>query len=238
MMPDIDEDFEAFARAETSLELKRALAASLARQHYENFQLLRYDCGVLTDVIWSELPPGFGNGLSGRKWVDPFAPLVLRSDGAQTWGSAIASHRLSPPERQFALMAADLGMHDAIIVPVHGANQITDVLHVSRRAIVAGRAAAMTSWKLAALAFAVCSRLRQIDHRICGREETSALLSPRELEVLRWCKDGKSYSEIGTIMGISSKTVEFHISNVMRKLGVNQKITAIVAAAKQGLIQL
>ena len=237
-MPDMDEDFEAFARAETSLELKRALAASLARQGYDNFQLLRYDGGLLADVVWSELPAGFSNGLSGRKWVDPFAPLVLRLDGPQTWAATIASHRLSPPQRQFALMAADLGMHDAVIVPVHGANQITDCLHVSRRSAVTAKAGLPASWRLAALAFAVCSRLRQLDHRICGREETSALLSPRELEVLRWCKDGKSYSEIGTIMGISGKTVEFHISNVMRKLGVNQKITAIVAAAKQGLIEL
>ena len=237
-MPDMDEDLEAFARAQTSLELKRALAVSLARQGYDNFQLLRYDGGLLADVIWSEMPPGLNNGLSGRKWVDPFAPFVLALDGAQIWASAIASHRLSPADRQFVLMAADFGMHDAVIVPVHGANQITDCLHVSRRSAVAAKAGLPAQWRLAALAFVVCARLRQIDHRICSREETSALLSPRELEVLRWCKDGKSYSEIGTIMGVSSKTVEFHISNVMRKLGVNQKITAIVAAAKQGLIQL
>ena len=237
-MPDLDEEFETFARAETSLALKRALAASLSRLGYENFQLLRYDGGLLSDVIWSELPPAFNNGFSGRKWVDPFAPLALRSDGAQSWALAIASNRLSSQERQFALLAADLGMRDAVVVPVHGANQVTDVLHVSRRSAAAADAGKIQSWWLAALAFAVCSRLRQIDQRICGQQEASALLSPRELEVLRWCKDGKSYSEIGTIMGISGKTVEFHISNVMRKLGVNQKITAIVAAAKQGLIQL
>ena len=237
-MPDMDEDCETFARAETSLELKHALAVSLARQGYGNFQLLRFDRGLLADIVWSELPPGLHNGISGRKWVDPFAPFVLALDGAQTWDSTVAFHRLSPAERQFVQMAGDYGMHDAVIVPVHGANQITDCLHVSRRSAVAVKAGPPGQWRLAALAFAVCSRLRQLDQQLCGREETSALLSPRELEVLRWCKDGKSYSEIGTIMGISGKTVEFHISNVMRKLGVNQKITAIVAAAKQGLIQL
>ena len=51
-------------------------------------------------------------------------------------------------------------------------------------------------------------------------------------------QDGKSYSEVGTILGISSKTVEFHMANIMRKLGVHQKISAIVAAARRGLIEL
>ncbi len=91
---------------------------------------------------------------------------------------------------------------------------------------------------ITAAAYLCGTRLRQIDRQAFGASEPDVVLSARELEVLRWCKDGKSYSEIGTIIGISSKTVEFHIANVMRKLGVNQKIAAIILAVRKGLIDI
>jgi DNA-binding CsgD family transcriptional regulator len=58
------------------------------------------------------------------------------------------------------------------------------------------------------------------------------------VECLRWCKEGKTNWEIGEILSISEKTVEFHLSNTMRKLGASNRITAVVIGIKQGLIAL
>ena len=44
--------------------------------------------------------------------------------------------------------------------------------------------------------------------------------------------------EIGEILSISEKTVEFHLSNTIRKLGVSNRITAVVKALQLGLIKL
>ena len=63
-------------------------------------------------------------------------------------------------------------------------------------------------------------------------------LSLKEMDCLRWCKEGKTNWEIGKILRISEKTVEFHLSNVMKKLGMPNRITAVVAAIKSGLIPL
>src|SRR5258707_175572 len=41
-------------------------------------------------------------------------------------------------------------------------------------------------------------------------------LTFKETECLRWCKEGKTNWEIGEIMSISEKTVEFHLSNTIR----------------------
>jgi DNA-binding CsgD family transcriptional regulator len=71
------------------------------------------------------------------------------------------------------------------------------------------------------------------------RSETSAVeLTAKELECLRWCREGKTNWEIGEIMLVSEKTVEFHLSNIFRKLGVSNRMTAVVMAIQRGLIPL
>ncbi len=55
-------------------------------------------------------------------------------------------------------------------------------------------------------------------------------LSRRELEVLRWTADGKTADEIGEILGVTPRTVNFHIAQMMSVLGVPNK-TAIVSKA-------
>ena len=68
--------------------------------------------------------------------------------------------------------------------------------------------------------------------------EAGKRLTSQELECLRWCKEGKTNWEIGEILTISEKTVEFHLSNSMRKLGASNRITAVIVGIKEGLIQL
>src|SRR5207249_4738962 len=50
----------------------------------------------------------------------------------------------------------------------------------------------------------------------------------RELEILKWMKDGKSNSEISDIMKLSVKTIEYHVGNILRKLGAANRTTAVV----------
>jgi DNA-binding CsgD family transcriptional regulator len=63
-------------------------------------------------------------------------------------------------------------------------------------------------------------------------------LTLKEAECLRWCKEGKTNWEIGEIMSISEKTVEFHLSNTIKKLGVSNRITAVVKGIQLGLISI
>jgi DNA-binding CsgD family transcriptional regulator len=63
-------------------------------------------------------------------------------------------------------------------------------------------------------------------------------LTPKELECLSWCKEGKTNWEIGEIMSISEKTVEFHLSNTIRKLRVSNRITAVVKGIQLGIISI
>jgi LuxR family quorum-sensing system transcriptional regulator SolR len=64
----------------------------------------------------------------------------------------------------------------------------------------------------------------------------SIKLTEREVEVLRWAADGKTASESAEILGISERTVIFHIDNALRKLGAANKTAGVLKAAMLRLI--
>lgn len=61
-------------------------------------------------------------------------------------------------------------------------------------------------------------------------------LSRREIEVAKWCAEGKTSCEIGSILSISERTANFHIANVIQKLNASNKTAAIVRAIQLGII--
>ncbi len=61
-------------------------------------------------------------------------------------------------------------------------------------------------------------------------------LTPREIEVLRWCADGRTSIEIGNILSISVPTVNFHVKNVIYKMKAANKTAAVVQALMAGLL--
>ncbi|HXV57700.1 MAG TPA: response regulator transcription factor [Gaiellaceae bacterium] len=61
-------------------------------------------------------------------------------------------------------------------------------------------------------------------------------LSERELEVLRLIANGKDNAEIARELVISPKTVKNHISNILMKLQIENRIQAAVYAVRSGLV--
>jgi DNA-binding CsgD family transcriptional regulator len=55
---------------------------------------------------------------------------------------------------------------------------------------------------------------------------TALGLTPRECEVMRWVSEGKRNREIAVILGLSSRTVEEHVSNIFEKLQVKTRAAA------------
>ena len=63
-----------------------------------------------------------------------------------------------------------------------------------------------------------------------------AALSPRENECLQLAAKGLSSRQIATMLGIGERTVHFHISNLLSKLGVANRHEAIARAVAAGFI--
>ena len=62
-----------------------------------------------------------------------------------------------------------------------------------------------------------------------------ANLTPRELEILQLVIAGKTNKAIANEIYISTKTVEFHLDNIYRKLGVQTRISAGIWAIRNGM---
>ena len=63
-------------------------------------------------------------------------------------------------------------------------------------------------------------------------------LTKRELEVLNLMAKGKANKEIAESLVISERTVKFHVSSIMKKLGVSNRTEAVSNAAQIGIIEL
>lgn len=63
-------------------------------------------------------------------------------------------------------------------------------------------------------------------------------LSSRELDVLRLIGDGNANKQIADKLSIGEATVKNHISNILSKLGANDRAHAVTIALQRGIIQL
>ncbi|HEU4965252.1 MAG TPA: response regulator transcription factor [Bacilli bacterium] len=62
-------------------------------------------------------------------------------------------------------------------------------------------------------------------------------LTEREMDVLRLLADGYTNQQIGDTLYIGIKTVKTHVSNILAKLGVEDRTQAAIYALKNGLVE-
>ena len=62
-------------------------------------------------------------------------------------------------------------------------------------------------------------------------------LSERQKDVLRWIYQGKTYWEIGQILGVSEDTIKYHVNQVFSKLSVSNRTQAVLKALSMDLIE-
>ena len=70
-----------------------------------------------------------------------------------------------------------------------------------------------------------------------ARQERFEELTDRELEVLRAVTRGMSNSEIGEELFLSQATVKTHVTRILAKLGVRDRVQAVVLAYESGLVE-
>jgi DNA-binding NarL/FixJ family response regulator len=103
--------------------------------------------------------------------------------------------------------------------------------------IGAVRAAATgESWLSPRAATAVLDRVRRGQVALEAGSDALEQLSPREVEILRLVARGLDNREIAAQLHISPSTAKSHLSSVLTKLAVNNRVQAAVYAAKRGLI--
>ncbi|HEY0179128.1 MAG TPA: LuxR family transcriptional regulator [Dokdonella sp.] len=131
---------------------------------------------------------------------------------------------------------ADFGLRNGITVPVHGLGCRWGMLTVAGSQPMTRRASAQRIGDVALLA----SYLHEAGHRLaCAAVDGEPVhLTQREIECLRWTAEGKTGWEISKVLGISERTVVFHLENAARKFGVFGRRQAAARAIALQLISL
>jgi len=71
-----------------------------------------------------------------------------------------------------------------------------------------------------------------------GKQDSSEILTEREIEVLKLATRGLSNQEIANELYLSLRTVQAHLSHIFNKLQVSSRTEAVVHALKEGWVSL
>ena len=63
-------------------------------------------------------------------------------------------------------------------------------------------------------------------------------MTSREIQVMRLVASGNANKEIAAQLSIAEETVKSHITNILSKLGANDRTHAVTIALKRGIIEL
>jgi DNA-binding CsgD family transcriptional regulator len=223
--------------ARTISDLTIHYSRAIAALGYENCVLTSLRGRRVGHVAWFELPVVDSTSYFDQRWrrIDCALDRARRRCRPFAWGEAIEGADLRDDIGR-APRQGNAGMAESgLAFPFHAPGHRVDIMSISRRV---GSADASCSALLGAISFHAWTRYFDLSQDPPAVEPDDAVLTPRELEILDWCKKGKTRPEIGKILSISRKTVEFHLSNVMAKLGAGNQMAAVVIALQRGLIEL
>lgn len=174
--------------------------------------------------------------------IDPIIANGLSRQMPFEWREAIGNSELSPRQRKFFGEAGEFGISFGYTIPIHGpegqfsAITVTSDVpaHLADRLISANRFLVhlMGLYYNEHVGSILLSQIRgaALD------EMDVPVLSMREKDCLSWVAQGKSSWEISRLIGVSERTVNFHIENAKRKLGVYSRQHAVVKAVMLKLI--
>jgi DNA-binding CsgD family transcriptional regulator len=232
--------FEDFVSSTQSLASTEALAAEFGRalksEGYQNHILTSVSDRKVGTVAWLDFPTGYAETYVSEGWQND-DPVLARSLFARrpfTWEHVQSSSILTETSQRFLDDCQALGVHSGIVFPIYGTGAGCEVVSISKRDMTA------TDPSRVPLLHAMCTQVwcKFLNLTLPDDEYTKAevILTPREHETLQWTKNGKSNVQISEIMHISERTVQHHLTQVMQKLGVSNRVSAVVVALQRGYI--
>lgn len=175
------------------------------------------------------------NGLEGLRLAQEYRPDVVLMDlvmepmdGIETTRRLLEVH----PDCKVIVLTSFLD--DEKLYPVIEAGAFSYLLKTSRAGEIASaiRSAANGQPVLESqVASKMMNRFRQPKAPSAPHHE----LTEREMEVLKLIAKGKSNQDVADELYIGIKTVKYHVTNILAKLGVDDRTQAAIYAVKNGL---
>jgi two-component system, NarL family, nitrate/nitrite response regulator NarL len=178
-----------------------------------------------------------GNGWAALKAVEETSPdvVVLEQNMPGMSGDEVARRLTScdPPHRVIVLSVSDDEM-DVMAALRAGASgyflKDGPVEEVVAGIEAAARGESFFSPRIGAML------LRRMREQRAVPVDTPVRLSKREQDVLRLVVEGRSNERIGEGLSIDAGTARNHVSHILAKMGVDNRVQAAVRAVREGLV--
>ncbi len=177
------------------------------------------------------------NGEEGIRLAERLRPDVVVMDlHMPGMGGIEATHRLveSGAARAVVVMTVSSEGDDVRAALQAGARGyvVKDAPPEEMAAAIRAAAAGATWLSYQVAPHVLTTMAAQVD----GAAATEDDLTDRERDVLRLLAAGKDNAEIGADLYLSTSTVKSHVSNILAKLGVENRVQAAVYATERGLL--
>lgn len=173
-------------------------------------------------------------GREGYFDEDVLFDLALTNQRPIEWDVVKSTLDLTKRQKLIFDASYEAGLRFGITIPFHGPMGRVATLSVS----TSGNRSDLP--KDLVLIYALAAQFHALFDAVASSSELvppPPRLSGREYECLSWAAQGKSNGDIAEIVGIKEPTVQFHMSNVMKKLKVSTRVSAVYEASRLGLLR-
>jgi len=170
--------------------------------------------------------------------VDPIIKDCATSRMPIQWSEKYRANSRSKAAGTMMGDAWENGMRYGMTIPIHGPCGELGIftLNADMNEDEFRKTSERTKYELQSIAFFFHDAVRRSLKVEAEVVPPPIALTQREVEILRWTVAGKTAWEIGAILKISERTVNFHVQNVMEKFGVHNKTHAAAKAMGLGFL--
>lgn len=192
-------------------------------------------------IIISGYPPEWlGHYLEqGYIGVDPVVTHCCSKMVAMNWEETKPMEQECKKIRKFMGESRDFGLKSGLSFPVHTPHGGLAILSLASSCKDHSQTKSFLN-KTIPLVHQAAFHVHEAVQRVIGTSAMAHLQDPlteREKDCLLWTADGKTSWETAKILGISERTVKYHLQNACVKLNAVNRSQAIARAVSLGLIR-
>lgn len=230
LSPLIQQMVSSITEQDADAAIANALDWLRAECRCERAMLYQYRSGVLLSCITSNVDSYWKDlYCQGRLMIeDPVIRCFRHTTGFLEWEEAFQTY---PPSSAYLAAVEDCQLLPAVSYGYSSPNRANHgVITICTLNAMEGPLTHNDRYLLASL-------VPMLHVAGKGRQLQTRALTPKELEILKWAREGKTAWEIGLIKEVSEATVKHHFKSIYAKLGVSNRAQAVGEALCRGIIR-
>ncbi|PKB91383.1 hypothetical protein A8A01_01305 [Ewingella americana] len=229
-----------FSDSKKNKYIKESLEKGIAKIGRINYAYAVMDKKNTDNIlILNNLSDEFANTYLVNKYqnVDPIVINALNRITSFVWDDSLKINSFWPMDKVFILKSYSFLCGHTFVLHDHYNNMAMLTLYFDKFLMAdVGELIKTHKNDIQAILLETHDMLLQVYRKSEDMSAARAALSTREAEILYWSSTGKTYSEVAGILQLTVSTVKFHMSKVVKKLGVKNAKHAISLASELNLI--